>query len=165
MEYSVDAPEFAGCRVTVETVGVFGSPRLLVDGLAAEQQNGGVYTVPGLDGTPVSVRLTGSGLDAVPVAEINGRAVRLAAPLAWYEYVWCCLPLILLLLLLRGGAAGGILGAGASYMNVYVFRARKDAGTRYGMSGAVTFAVVIAYLGVLALLRLLILHGGGGSAR
>jgi hypothetical protein len=140
MEYSVDAPEFAGRKVTVETGGPFGGPRLLVDGVPVEKQNG-AYSVPvGADGGTVAVRLKGAGLDVVPVAEVNGRTVRLAPPLAWYEYAWACLPILLLLV---GGAIGGALGGAAAYTNLALFRSQRSPSARYGLSALVTLAATV----------------------
>lgn len=144
MEYSVEAPELPGRRVTVETAsGLFGAPRLLVDGVPVEKGNGGVYSVSRNDGDPVTFRFKGAGLDVIPLVEIDGkRTVRLVAPLQWYEYAWAGLPLALLLI---GGAIGGLLGAGAAYTNIAIFRSRTAAGARYGLSAFVTLAAVAVY--------------------
>jgi hypothetical protein len=65
--------------------------------------------------------------------------------LAWYEYGWAMLPVVLLVV---GGAVGGLCAAAAIACNLYVMRSRLRPVWRYSLAGLATVAAAGAYLGV-----------------
>jgi len=71
--------------------------------------------------------------------------------LAWYEYGWAMLPVVLLVL---GGAVGGLCAAVAIACNLYVMRSRLRPAWRYSLAGLATVAAAGAYLGVAGMISI-----------
>jgi len=59
---------------------------------------------------------------------IGDETVLLARPLAWYEYVWVGLPV---LLVFAGGALGALVGVVATYTSARIFRSDRGAFAKY----------------------------------
>jgi uncharacterized Zn-binding protein involved in type VI secretion len=140
-EYPVDLPELPGRGVVVRPAGAFSPPQLLVDGMPVARERGGRYPVPDGGGTVV-IRVKAVPFDTLPALDVNGRVVRLAPPLRWYEYVWAGLPFLLLLV---GGALGGGIGGAAAYANVSIFRGARGAAAKYLLTGLISLGALVAY--------------------
>jgi hypothetical protein len=65
--------------------------------------------------------------------------------LAWYEYGWAMLPVVLLV---AGGAVRGLCAAAAIACNLYVMRSRLRPACRYSLAGLATVAAAGGYLGI-----------------
>ena len=104
MRYPVNIPELPGCRIEVELPGVFSSATVLVDGQPATKAlKRGQFFVRATDGRESLLALKTSFLDPVPQVLWAGRTIQLVEPLAWYQWLWTGIPLVLALL---GGAIG-----------------------------------------------------------
>lgn len=138
MQIDVPHPFFVTRQLTVETAGVFGSPRLLLDGVPVEKRKGR-YTVSNDDGEETTIQLKYNYIDPVPKIKIGDETETLADPFAWYE--WLCIGLPLLLSV-AGGAIGGFLGAVAAVANGRVFRGDSSVPLKFFHSTLITaFAV------------------------
>lgn len=84
-------------------------------------------------------------LDPLPSFSIDGEAIPLGRPLAWYEYVWMALPIGLATV---GGAVGGVLGVGAAYSSARIFRSDRSGFAKYAITGLISVTAVIVFLGV-----------------
>ncbi len=61
------------------------------------------------------------GLDPVPKIVFGSEEYNLAQILHWYEYLLCCIPLILI----SGGALGGFIGLMGIRLNLWVIRIKE----------------------------------------
>lgn len=74
-------------------------------------------------------------------------AAKSKAKLAWYEYIWICLPIALVYF---GGLIGGLCGGVACAINQTVFKKTKNPILRYVWTGLVSAFAGAAYLVVAA---------------
>jgi len=136
-------PGIAG-RVEVEPPQLFAGPKLCVDGRPAPSgPKKGQYLLHRTDGTPVIAHFKGGFPDPSPSLVVGDQAIRLAEPLAWYEWAWAGLPLCLIFI---GGAIGGGIGGMAMTVNAHIFRAPIPIPARYLISGMVTVIAIAAWL-------------------
>lgn len=137
-----------GQDLAVEVPGLFGSPRILVDGQPAPPgQHPREYFIALPDGGSAPVRLEISQLGSMLSVAIGDAKVPLTEPLAWYEWAWNGLPF---LLVVGGGAAGGALGGIAAMVNLRLFRSLSNPVGRYALTALVSLAALLAYLAVAA---------------
>ncbi|MDO0822612.1 hypothetical protein [Desulfosporosinus nitroreducens] len=61
------------------------------------------------------------GLDPIPKIVLDSVEFDLAQSLRWYEYLLCCIPLILI----SGGAIGGLIGLMGMRLNLWLIRINK----------------------------------------
>ncbi|SDI39527.1 hypothetical protein [Desulfosporosinus hippei] len=61
------------------------------------------------------------GLDPIPKIVLDSVEFDLAQSLSWYEYLLCCIPLILI----SGGAIGGFIGLMGMRSNLWLIRINK----------------------------------------
>ncbi|MHB8074510.1 hypothetical protein [Desulfosporosinus fructosivorans] len=61
------------------------------------------------------------GLDPIPKIILDSAEFDIAQSLHWYEYLLCCIPLILI----SGGAIGGIIGFMGTRLNLLLIRIKK----------------------------------------
>ncbi|MSU48855.1 MAG: HEAT repeat domain-containing protein [Opitutus sp.] len=148
MRYPFTVDGFEGQELAAELPGLFGAPRLLVDGQPAppgENPLEFVLTRPG--GGSLTVRLKPSNLGSMLSVEIGDVLVPLMEPLAWYEWAWNGLPF---LLVVGGGAVGGLLGGAAAFVNLRFFRTAANPFSRYALTAAISVATLMSYLAVVA---------------
>jgi len=146
MMIPVYVPGFEGRQVWVQTPGAFSSSKLFVDGRPATPgPKRGQFLLHRNDGWQVVASFKGGFPDPIPMLVVNGQAIRLAQPLAWYEWIWIGLPLLLLFL---GGAIGGALGGAAMAVNAQLFRSQPNPAARYLLSGMVSAACVGIWLAI-----------------
>jgi hypothetical protein len=109
MEYPVEIEGFNEKKVALRTATLLAGPVLTVNGEPAPKGPGkNQYILTGDKGEEVTVELKNTFfVDPVPQLLINGQLVNVAEPLAWYEWAWCCVPLVLILL---GGPSGAPSG-------------------------------------------------------
>lgn len=134
---------FESQRLAVQMGGAFGTSKLWVNGqLANPAAKKGRYLLQRDDGTQVEAYFKGAFPDPAPLLVVGDQKIRFAAPLAWYEWAWAALPLVLIGI---GGAIGGGLGAVAATINVGFFRSEKPTIVKYLLSAVVSFAAFLVW--------------------
>jgi hypothetical protein len=101
----------------------------------------------------IVARLRSNGIDPVPRLEVDGKAIELARPLKWYEYLWIGLPV---LLIFAGGALGALIGLTATYCNAHVLRSERGVASRYALTALVSISATAAFIALAAILQILI---------
>jgi hypothetical protein len=97
------------------------------------------------------VELKGRFIDPLPTFSIDGESVALGRPLAWYEYAWLGLPIVLVTV---GGALGGALGFGAAYSSARIFRSERSGLAKYALTGLISLSAAIIFLAVAVVVEL-----------
>ena len=137
---------FEGRGLALRPMGLLTGAAIITDGVPAPRK-GRTFTVADNQGAPVTFQLKGNILDPIPAVVVGGQTIRLARPLAWYEYVLIVLPLTLLV----GGILGGLCGGVAALVNARLMRSAQPAWARYALALLVMIAATLAWL-VLAVL-------------
>ena len=88
-------------------------------------------------------------LPSAPRAITPLKPVVMKPKLAWYEYLWIGLPLVLIAL---GGAIGGACGGAACALNRTVFLKTQNSILRYVWTGLISAAAFVAWFVVAAIL-------------
>ena len=135
MRYQVNLVGLSDRKIEVEST-IFGSAGLFVDGLPAPK--GGKraqFLVRGTDGRDSTVEFKRTFFDPVPQLLWAGQTIRLEEPLAWYQWLWVGIPLLLVFV---GGAIGGFLGAIAVTLNVRILRSNMNGILRYATTAIVS---------------------------
>jgi len=144
VRYPVNIPELPGRRIEVELPGVFSSATVLVDGQPATKAlKRGQFFVRATDGRESLLALKTSFLDPVPQVLWAGRTIQLVEPLAWYQWLWTGIPLVLALL---GGAIGGALGGVAMVFNIRILRSDRSGVLRYALTALLSVGALGAYV-------------------
>jgi len=144
VRYPVNIPELPGRRIEVELPGVFSSATVMVDGqLATKALKRGQFFVRATDGRESLLALKTSFLDPVPQVLWAGRTIQLVEPLAWYQWLWTGIPLVLALL---GGAIGGALGGVAMVFNIRILRSDRSGVLRYALTALLSVGALGAYV-------------------
>lgn len=154
MELAITHEKLQGRNLTLRTASFFRGPRLLSGGMPMQRKRG-TYTVRDNQGKEITIKIKGHPLDPIPKIDIDGHVLQLAPPLAWHEYVWMGLPIILAF---AGGALGALFGISATYASSRIFRSERSTASKYLISGLVSVAAVVGFFIVLVLLQIL-LHG------
>lgn len=149
MQIEVLHPAFVNQQLAVETASLFGSPKLLLNGVPVEKQDGR-YTVSNDAGEEVSVELKQNYIDPIPKLKIGGVTETLADPLAWYEWLFIGVPL---LLVVGGGFIGGTIGIIAAIANGRLFRGDQSALHKCIHSVMITGFAAALYFGIAIPLR------------
>jgi hypothetical protein len=152
MDIPIEHQAFAGRGLALRTAGFFRGPRLLIDG-AEEKGKRLKFSLRDNSGNHVEVRLKSNGLDPIPKVQIAGQTIELARPLAWYEYVWMGLPIVLVF---SGGGLGALFGLLAIYSSARVFRGDRSTPAKFGLSGAISLGATLAFFACVLLLHLLL---------
>ena len=143
MDLSIESPDFQGRGLAVR-LGWLRSPRLVIDGSEVKGKRGR-FLVRDNHGQEVTIRLISNHIDPVPKVAIGPTEIQLARPLIWYEYLWIALPI---LMALHGGALGAICGVVAIRASAQLFRGKDSQARKFLLSGLISVAAVIAYLGL-----------------
>ena len=148
MDYQVEHSDFQGRGLAVRTGGFFGGARLVLDGALVEGKRA-KYTVRDNEGRPRVIKLKGNGLDPIPKLDVDGDIISLTRSLAWYEYAWMGMPIILVF---SGGALGALFGLLATYSSARIFRSDRGTGSKFALSGLISLGAVACFIaGVTAL--------------
>ncbi|GEM_PF-2127838 len=127
------------------------SLQVLVDGvLAGKDEKGTRYVIEDDNGNGIVFE---AGLDDnwKPWLKANGEDIHLAMPLAWYQWIWIGLPIVLVF---TGGMIGGMIGGAATYLNMVIMQAARPAIFRYVATLSVSIASVFCYLVLVVLLSI-----------
>ena len=91
MDLVVPDPSFVRQKLTVQTAGFLSGAKVLLNGIPVKPSKR-EYVVQDDQGSSVSIRLKGNLADPIPLVMLNGRQIRLARALTWYEYAWIGVP-------------------------------------------------------------------------
>ena len=140
MELPSALPGMEGQKLSLQT-STFAGPKLMLNGepVAKEQ---GVFNVRSNSGSTLAVKLKGRLLDPIPNLLVGGQTIQLAPPLAWYQYAWMAIPIVLVFL---GGAIGGLCGGLAAGISSRIFRSDRSEGMKYALTGLVSLGAFLAY--------------------
>ncbi len=150
MSYPLFVAGFENHDLDVQPSGFVRGPRLLLNGNPAPRGNRRyqyVLTQPG--GSKTVVQLKPSMLDPVPKVFVDGEQIEVVEPLSVFQLIWSGLPLVMLLI---GGAIGGLIGGGAYWTNVLVFRSEMSTAERYILTALISGIAVVFFLIVSAFL-------------
>lgn len=161
MDYPFEHPEFQSRRLALRTSGFFAAPRLVVDG-AEVVGSKRKFSVHDDQGRPRELKLKAHFLDPIPKVVIDGTAIDLVRPLAWYEYTWMGLPI---LLVVSGGALGALFGMLAGYSSTRIFRSDRGPVAKYVVSGAISLGAVVGFLAIVTAIQLLIARNADPSSK
>lgn len=154
MRYQTNLVGLSDRRIEVES-SVFGGSKLLVDGQPAPKgPKRSQFLVRGTDGRDSVVELKKVLPDPVPQVLWAGQTIRLEEPLAWYQWLWVCIPLVLMFV---GGAIGGVVGAVAMTINTRILRSKLSGLLRYATTAIVSALAGGAYV-VIARMFLSAIH-------
>lgn len=128
--------------LALRPAGWFKGPRLLSAGREIDGKKNRFEVRDDTERTRV-VQLKSRFLDPLPVLEIDGEPVQLGRPLAWYEYVWMGIPVVLVV---AGGALGGAIGFAAAYTSARVFRSERSPVAKYVVSGLVSVSAAVVFI-------------------
>ena len=143
MRLPINHPDFVGQGLSVETGSLVRGPRLLRDGVPLSGVRGR-YKVQTNRGAEAELLLRNPlFFDPVPRLRYGSETIHLARPLAWYEYLWIGLPLLLIFI---GGFFGAISGMIATYFSARLLRSSQPAIVRYALSGGVSLVAVVVFL-------------------
>jgi len=141
MRFPISRSGFEGQDLAVETAGFFSGARVLHNGNPVERRKGR-YPVRSNSGQEVLIQLKSNFVDPIPKVIFGDQTIVLARPLAWYEYVWIGLPV---LLVFAGGALGAIVGVTATYTSARIFRSGRGAFAKYALTGLITVVALVAF--------------------
>jgi len=144
MDIPIDHPAFVRNPLIVRPAGFFGGVKLLQKNWEVKGKRGR-FEVRDDGGRARVVELKPKLLDPLPSFSIDGEAIQLGRPLAWYEYAWMGLPIALATV---GGALGGALGVGAAYTSARIFRSGRSGVAKYALTGLISISAVALFLTV-----------------
>jgi hypothetical protein len=122
-------------------VNTFTGARLILNGQQLTRQKG-IFSVRSNIGDTIAMRLKGRFLDPIPNLIVGGETIQIMPPLAWYQYIWMSIPMILLFL---GGAIGGLCGGLAAGFSSRIFRSDRSQGMKYALTGLISIGAFVAY--------------------
>jgi hypothetical protein len=143
MRHQVNLPGLADRKIEVEST-IFGSPRVFVDGQPAPKgPKRAQFLLRGTDGRDSVLELKTKLPDPVPQVLWAGQTIKLEEPLAWYQWLWGGVPLLLLFL---GGAIGGLVGGVAVALNLRILRSGRSGISRYAATALISIVACGMYL-------------------
>jgi hypothetical protein len=141
MVIPIRLPGMEGQNLALRAAGVFTGAKLMLNGQPVVKQNGS-FQLRSNSGSTMAVKLKGRLFDPIPNLIVGGQTIQLAPALAWYQYVWLSIPL---LLVFGGGALGGLCGGVAAAMSTRIFRSDLTEGMKYAVTGLMSLAAFITY--------------------
>ena len=152
MDLPIKHEAFAGRGLALRTAGFFKGPRLIIDGGEVKGKRLR-FSLRDNSGQEREIRLKTNGLDPVPKVQIGGQAIKLARPLAWYEYAWMGIPIALVFV---GGGLGALFGLAAVYSSARIFRSDRGTASKYGLSALISLGAALAFFVAALVVQLLI---------
>lgn len=152
MDFPIEHEAFAGRGLALRTAGFFKGPRLIIDGTELKGKKR-KFSVRDNYGAEREIRLKNNGIDPVSKVEIEGQTLELVRPLAWYEYAWMAIPILLIFV---GGALGVLFGLVAVSSSARIFRGDRSTAAKYGLSALISAGAVLAFLTCAVVIQLLL---------
>jgi len=147
----LNIPGFQNQKIAVKLSNGLKGPELFVNGQPAPPgSKRGQYNLSHDDGTQAIAYFKNRFPDPVPTLMVGERAIALAEPLAWYQWVWAGFPLILIFL---GGAIGGGIGCGAATINTNIMRSERQEALKYALCALTSLMAFGLWLGIVLLIR------------
>jgi hypothetical protein len=140
MDIPIALPGMEGQKLALRVNTFTGAKLMLKDEQVARQK--GLFSVRSNAGSTIAVRLKGRFLDPIPNLIVGGKTIQVMPPLAWYQYVWMTIPMVLLFL---GGAIGGLCGGLAAGFSSRIFRSDRSQGMKYALTGLISLGAFVAY--------------------
>jgi hypothetical protein len=141
MDIPVRLPGMEGQNVALRAAGTFTGPKLMLNGQPLAKQ-GGAFHLRSSAGSTMAVKFKGRFLDPIPNLEVGGQTIQLVPALAWYQYVWISIPIVLVF---GGGAIGGLCGGLAAGLSSRFFRSDLNEGMKYALTGLISLGAFLAY--------------------
>ncbi len=148
---------FGKQKVEYEAPGLITGGHLLINGKAAPQgEKPGTLTLKRPDGKTIQAMFKPRllGLD-LPDLVVDGKTLTLTEPMSVISAVWSAAPLVLIVI---GGLLGGLVGAVAVWINLYVFRTRMNKVLKYAATAGICIGAALLYA-VLYIMTLPVLRG------
>ena len=142
MDMRVAVPGMEGQNVSLRLAGIFSGAKLLLNGQELAKEKG-IFNLRSNTGSTLQVRLKGRFLDPIPNVVVGENTIELAPPLAWYQYAWLGIPILLVFL---GGAIGGLCGGLAAAISSRIFRSERSEGVKYALTGLVSLGAFVTYV-------------------
>jgi len=142
VKYPIEHDDFQGRDLAVRIDGVFSSAKLY-EGPSLVSGSRNKFVLRDNHGQERTIQLRATLLDPLPVVEIDDEKIRLDRALAWYEYLWAGLPVVLIF---AGGALGGLFGASAAFVNARVFRSDRSNPVKYALSALASVGAATGYV-------------------
>ena len=140
MEIPIALPGMEGQRLALR-INTFTGAQLILNSQPVPRQKG-LFSLRSNAGSAITVRFKGRFLDPIPNLIVSGQTIQIMPPLAWYQYAWMSIPMLLLLL---GGAIGGLCGGLAAGISSRIFRSDRSQGMKYALTGLVSLGAFVGY--------------------
>ena len=144
MRIPIELEGFGKQKIEYETPGLVTGGHLLVNGKAANKgERPGTLILKRTDGraVPAAFKPRLFGLD-LPDLVVDGKTIALTEPMSIISVVWSAAPLVLMVM---GGLLGGLVGAVAVWINLYIFRTQWNKVVKYLVTAGVCMAAALAY--------------------
>jgi len=148
MDVPITLPGMEGQNLALRLAGTFTGARLTLNGEPVTKQNG-FFQLRSNAGSTLAVKFKSRLLDPIPNLVVGGQTIQIAPPLAWYQYLWMSLPIVLIF---AGGAIGGFCGGLAAAISSRIFRSDRSDGAKYALTGLVSTVAFVVYFVVAATL-------------
>ncbi|MBN1304466.1 MAG: hypothetical protein JXA13_08525 [Anaerolineales bacterium] len=147
MKFNVKIKGFENQTVEVLTDRFFTRTKLFINGEEAPKgAKRGEILLRRKNGKEISARWIWQFPD-IPKLMVGEETIDIVAPMKWYEWGWCVLPVMLIWAGYgwRGYILGTILAVIGIVLNLQIFRRNSKFLSRYGLTMAVTLALSTIY--------------------
>jgi hypothetical protein len=141
MDIPVALPGMEGQKLALRLAGTFSGAKLVLNDQEVAKENGQFFLRSNV-GSTLAVKFKSRFLDPIPNLIVGGQTIELAPPLAWYQYAWMAIPIILVFL---GGAIGGLCGGLAAGISSRIFRSDRSEGMKYALTGLISVGAFLTY--------------------
>ncbi len=144
MRIPIELEGFGKQKIEYEAPGLVTGGHLLVNGKAAANgEKPGALMLKRSDGRAVQAMFKPRlfGLD-LPDLVVDGKTIELTEPMSIISVLWSAAPLVLVVV---GGVLGGVVGALALCINLFIFRTRWHKVLKYLASGGVCIGATLLY--------------------
>ncbi|HWC17015.1 MAG TPA: hypothetical protein VG498_08360 [Terriglobales bacterium] len=140
MDIPIALPGMEGQNLALR-IGTFSGPKLMLAGQQVAKQNG-AFQLRSNTGTTIAIKFKPRFLDPIPNLQVGGQTIQLTPPLAWYQYAWMAIPIVLVFV---GGLIGGLCGGLAAGISSRIFRSQNSEGVKYALTGLVSLGAFVTY--------------------
>ena len=144
MRIPIELEGFGKQKIEYETPGLVSGGHLLVNGKAAVKgDRPGTLILKRADGRAIAAAFKPRlfGLD-LPDLVVDGKTIPLTEPMSIISVIWSAAPLVLVVM---GGVLGGLVGAVAVWINLFIFRTQWNKVVKYLVTTGVCLAAALVY--------------------